>query len=219
MKKAPIHIFLMTFLYLSVAHISTAQTKLGISSGINYSTVYIENDITNNNESLYTMGLRFGISVDIPLKGVFYLQPSVSFSQKGFKQEENWFSGNDNEFEANASYIDVPIHVLYKSNLGPGDLIVGAGPYVAYGIGGKWKTERRISFGGIKNGDLIFDDEGSNYQPGEYLYGRPLDYGGNVLAGYDLWGALSLQFMAQIGVNLQPEWNVQPQRSVFKNRN
>ncbi len=35
--------------------------------------------------------------------------------------------------------MELPVHVVYKPQLGTGKLIVGFGPYVAYGITGKVK--------------------------------------------------------------------------------
>ena len=217
MYKVTNHISFIILLTLSVANTSFAQTKIGFATGLTFSTGQIENDITNNNEARFTKGIRLGITIDIPLKGVFNLQSGIVYAQKGFKQEENWFSGPENGFKANVSYLEVPVIGLYKSTWGPGQLVIGVGPYIAYGLEGRWETEWEIGYLGTKDGAIVFDDGWSNIH--EYVYGRPFDYGGNVLAGYDLWGHFSVQLLGQFGVNLQPESNGPQLGSVFKNRN
>ena len=41
----------------------------------------------------------------------------------------------------NLSYIEIPVNLLYKPVVGNGKLLLGFGPYIAYGIGGKYKTD------------------------------------------------------------------------------
>ena len=182
----PIRFQFLIFLLVNLGtlNFTNAQTQIGITAGANFSYAYIEDDIGNTSKTGYIPGLRVGLTVDVPLFSVFYLQPAAIYSQKGFTQDYNWFSGMDNEFDASVSYIEVPINLLYKSEWGSGSLVLGAGPYFAYGLGGEWKTNWGISFGGLnmeKSGDIIFEKEGSNHQLFEYVYGRPLDYGANLV--------------------------------------
>ncbi len=219
MRLITLHLTL--FLFLTMLEFTNAQTQVGITAGANFSNAYIEDDIGNIAETRYTTGLRIGLTVDVPLFSVFYIQPAAVYAQKGYRQDYNWFSGMDNDFEASVSYIELPVNILYKSKWGFGNLVIGAGPYLAYGMGGKWKSEWDINFGGINienSGNVIFENEGSNFEFGEYVFGRPLDYGATVLAGYDFLGHISIQFFGQFGVNIQPEWNGKHRREVFRNR-
>lgn len=127
-----------------------------------------------------------------------------------FKQDGGWLAASGNEFKAKASYIEVPVHLVYKPQFGIGNLLVGAGPYAGYGTGGKWEAEGRIVVGDIvlseSYGEVIFKNDVSDGEFGNYLYGKPWDYGTNILIGYEFLSGLAFQFNAQIGVaNLKPK--------------
>lgn len=199
-----------------------AQTKVGITAGANFSSAYIENENGDVDNTQTIPGIRVGLTFAIPIIGDLYIQPAAVYSQKGFKQNSNWFAGVNNEFEATVSYIEVPVNLLYKPEVGAGNLVLGAVPYIGYGLGGKWKTQTDVSIGDIvieNSGDVNFENDVTDGEFGNYLYGKPLDYGVNVIAGYDFWGAFSLQVQAQIGLaNIQPEVDGQKREGAFKNR-
>lgn len=203
--------------------IANAQTKVGITAGANFSKAYIENENGDVDDTQAVPGVRVGLTFDIPVIGDLFIQPAAVYSQKGFKQNSNWFAGVDNDFEATASYIEVPVNLLYKPEVGSGNLVLGAGPYVAYGLGGKWETQTDVTIGDIvikNSGDVNFENDVTDGEFGNYLYGKPLDYGANVLVGYDFWGVFSLQFQAQLGLaNITPEVDGQERDGAFKNRN
>jgi hypothetical protein len=55
-------------------------------------------------------------------------------------------------------------------------------------------------------GKTIFKNDISDGEFGNYLYGRPWDYGLNFLAGYEFAGNFSAQLNIQTGLaNLQPK--------------
>lgn len=223
MRSIKIYLPFFILLCLATLQIATAQTKVGITAGVNFSDALIKNDNGKKQETEFMPGFRAGLTIDIPVVGDLYIQPAAVYSRKGFKQSSNWFSGIDNEFEATASYIEVPINILYKPKVGAGNLVLGAGAYAGYGLGGQWKTQTDVSIGDIRienSGEVTFKNDASTGEFGEYLYGKPLDYGVNALAGYDFGGAFSVQFQAQFGLaNLQPEWDGHQQKGTFNNRN
>ncbi|MBY5957837.1 PorT family protein [Membranicola marinus] len=199
-----------------------AQTKVGITAGANFSKGYIENENGNVDETQGIPGIRAGLTFDIPVIGNIYIQPAAIYSQKGFKQNSNGFAGIDNEFKAQVSYFEVPVNLLYKPKVGSGNLVLGAGPYIGYGLGGQWETQTDVVIGDIiieNSGDVIFKKDVKDGEFGNYLYGKPLDYGVNLLAGYDFWGVFSLQVQAQLGLaNIQPEVDGQKPGDIFHNR-
>ena len=138
----------------------------------------------------------------------FYVQPAALYSGKGFKQTDSWFAGTDNELLVAVSYVEVPVNLLYKPRLGAGNLLVGAGPYVAYGINGQWQSDTDVAIGDIvieNHGDVIFKNDVMDGEFGAYLYGKPLDYGVNFLVGYEFLQSFAAQLHAQLGVaNLKP---------------
>lgn len=202
-------------------NISTAQTKVGIRTGINFSQV---NAKDRNGKSISTQsipGFHLGLTVDVPIAGDFYVQPAILYSGKGFKENKSEL-GYGNGFRATASYMELPVNLLYKPKLGIGNLILGAGPYLGLGIGGSWKTAGPIVVGDIMmegKGDVIFKNDIKDGESGNFLYGKPLDYGVNFLIGYEFMKQFSVQFNAQIGVaNLQPKYSgVKPKDEMRNN--
>ncbi len=81
---------------------------------------------------------RIGVSADLKLKETpFYLSSGLFITQKGVKLK----FADDSKITANPSYIQIPIELGYRidfkenSNIG-----FFVGPYVAYGVVGKYKT-------------------------------------------------------------------------------
>ena len=209
-------------LLTTASNIIYAQTKVGIKAGVNFSNMMITNENGNKENTQSTPGFLLGLTADIPVTGDLYIQPAILYSNQGFKQETGGFYGSATNFEVKASYIEVPLNMLYKPRLGAGHLLVGAGPYIGYGTGGNWKSDTDVAIGDMiigDKGDVIFRNDavdGGNLE--SYTYGRPLDYGANFLAGYEFFGQLSVQFNAQVGLaNLEPKFGGIERESKLKN--
>ncbi len=199
-------LFVAMVFVISTAH---SQTTFGVRAGMNLSNVGIVNEDGEKQNTDIVPRLQIGLTVDVPVAPDMYVQPAVLYSGKGFKQKGGWLASSDKIFKATVSYVEVPVNFLYKPQLGIGNLLVGAGPYVAYGIGGRWEAdEGSVAIGDImieSHGDIIFKNDVMDGEFGNYLYGKPWDYGINVLAGYEFLRKLSVQFSAQFGVaNLEP---------------
>lgn len=153
-----------------------------------------------------------GLTVDIHVAGDFFIQPAAQYSREGYKQETGGFYGTATNFKVNVSYIELPLNLLYKPRLGTGSLLLGAGPYIGYGTGGKWKSDNDVAIGDMRignKGNVIFKkDAMDGGDLDSYTYGKPVDYGLNFLAGYEFFNKLSAQLNAQLGLaNLQPDIN------------
>jgi hypothetical protein len=208
-KQRPLIATLTAFLF-SISLSIHAQTTVGVRAGLNFAGVRLVDENGKKQDTEAIPSFQVGLTVDIPLAADFYVQPAALYSGKGFKQDGGWLAAPGNEFKAKASYIEVPVNLLYKPHLGIGNLLIGAGPYVGYGIGGKWKAEGQIVVGDIvlseNYGDVIFKNDVMDGEFGNYLYGKPWDYGANILIGYEFLQKLTLQFNAQFGIaNLEPE--------------
>lgn len=201
--------------------IASAQTKIGIRTGVNFSNAIMKMENGDKGETESIPGFHLGLTVDIPVAGDFYVQPAALYSAKGFKQKGKGFGYSD-DFKADVSYLEVPINLLYKPKLAGGNLILGAGGYLGYGTGGKWKSASGVLIGDIQigdSGDIIFQNDASKGEFGTYLYGKPLDYGANFLVGYELFSQYSIQFNGQGGLaNLQTEFNGIKGRGKIKNQ-
>lgn len=186
------------------------QTIVGVRAGVNLSHISFVNEAGEKQQTDVIPRLQVGLTVDIPLSMDLYLQPGAFYSGKGFKQDGGWIITEGNEFKAKADYVEVPINLVYRSQFSAGNFVIGAGPYVGYGIGGKWESEGQILVGDImlseSSGDVIFKQDVQDGEFGNYLFGKPWDYGVNVLVGYEFLQRIAVQLNAQWGVaNLAPD--------------
>jgi len=222
MQQTVLRITGLLFVMALFAYPSIAQTKIGVRAGMNLSGVNLVDEQGDKQKTGMIPRFQAGLTVDIPITADFYVQPAALYSGKGFRQDGGWLASADAEFKATASYFEVPVNLLYKPRVGGGSLIVGAGPYIAYGTGGKWEADQgQVAIGDIMiepHGDVIFKNDVADGEWGNYLYGKPWDYGVNLIAGYEFLRKLSVQFNAQFGVsNLEPDLDGQKPDGKLRN--
>jgi hypothetical protein len=128
-------------LLINVCVPAYAQTKLGVQVGVNFADVTAEDESMNKESTRSMPGIRLGLTADIPVITNFYIQPGIFYAKKGFKQATGGYYDLSNNFEVRVSYVELPVNFLYKPKLGMGKLLLGAGPYLAYGTGGTWKSD------------------------------------------------------------------------------
>jgi hypothetical protein len=181
---------------LLMAHAGFAQTKtsFGIRAGVNFQNLTGEDMDGDDLDFKLKTGFHIGLDVDIPIASEFYFRPGVLFSTKGAKFDD----GDDTKL--NLSYIEVPLNFVYKPTLGTGKLILGVGPYVAYAVGGKFKNDD-------DEVDIEFENEITLQQAVSGTpYMKGLDFGGNLLFGYEFNQNFYAQLNAQLGLsNLNPK--------------
>jgi hypothetical protein len=194
MKSKMILAVALFLLVSSAAYSQDQRTSFGIRGGVNFQN--INGKDFNDRDLDFNLVTRFhaGLSVDVPIAPDFYIQPGLFFTTKGAKSEGE-FLGLYSAIEYNLSYLELPIHFLYKPTLGSGHLILGFGPYVGYGIGGKTKyslsdisTERDIDY--TKEYDGLYDPNKFN----------PLDVGANIFFGYEFPAGIRIQINTQLGL-------------------
>ena len=114
----------------------TGGTSFGLRAGVNFQNINgkDENDDKLKNDML--IGFNVGINAEIPVGIDFYFQPGLLYSIKGAKSNDD-IAGQSFNTTLKISYLELPLNFLYKPMLGNGHLILGFGPYVAFGIGGK----------------------------------------------------------------------------------
>jgi len=181
---------------------STVKSSFGILGGVNFQNL---NGTDANGDKLTNdiiVGYHAGVNVQIPIAPQFYFQPGLIYSTKGAKNTSSVL-GTTYTSTTKISYIEMPLNLVYKGALGNGFVMVGFGPYVGYGIGGKVKIE-----GGsvtVEN-DIVFKN---TVESGDGLltpYFKALDIGGNIFAGFEISKGLFFQLNAQLGmVKINPE--------------
>lgn len=189
-----------------------ANAQFGIRAGGNLYNVIAKNSYGNNayDDPKLNKGFHVGVTYDLPLGENFSLQPAAVFSTKGYRilREEETYSIQSN---MRPYYIEVPVNFLFTPELGNGRLILGAGPYVAYGIGGKGKYHGKtlvqdVVISDVQNANLQFVNDFTEVQAGKWTYARPLDFGFQVVEGYRFNNNLYFQLMGQLGLaNIRPK--------------
>jgi len=166
-----------------------SKTTFGITAGVNFQNITGDDALGNKMENKLKTGFLAGVNAEIPVGIDFYVQPGVIYAMKGAKAD------NNSDDKVNLSYIEVPVNFIYKPAVGTGRIILGVGPYVAFGIGGKIKSN---------SGDVDVEFKNSISQAeaasGYGSYFKRIDAGGNLLFGYEMANHLSLQLNAQLGM-------------------
>ena len=209
MKTIQVSLILTFTLLASIAIAQSSvngKTSFAILGGVNFQNLNRENDSGDKLENDLIVGYHFGVNAQVPVAPEFYFQPGVQFSTKGAKNKDNAITST-----YKLSYIELPLNFVYKGQLGNGYFMVGFGPYVAYGVGGKAKYE-----GGsvTAESDIKFKNEVVSGDPLTTVYIKPFDAGGNIFFGYEIAGGLFLQLNAQLGmINIQPDHYLNPDDS------
>jgi len=181
----------------------TGGTSFGIRAGVNFQNINgkDENDEKLKNDML--TGFNIGINAEIPVGVDFYFQPGLLYTIKGAKSEDV-ILGQPFNTTLKISYLEVPLNFLYKPLLGTGHLILGFGPYVAFGIGGKATYE---GGGSSLTEKIKFQKTVQSSDPDDVVYIRPMDAGANLLVGYEFGNRVSFQLNTQLGLTkINPEY-------------
>jgi hypothetical protein len=177
---------------LFAAFSSDAQTGAQVRGGVNLSNVTVSpNGGVDRANQL--VNFQAGIIGDLSLGGTISFQPGLLVTGKGSKVE-NGTAGQAGYYKQtfNPLYLEVPANLVLKAPLGStSKFFVGAGPYIAMGIGGKTKTEgTRLVTGNYsfeRNITFSNDDPTTfNQEEGTGLgVVRRFDYGLNGTAGIE----------------------------------
>lgn len=181
-----------------------AQVEFGILAGPNFQNMVGKDDDGDKVTNGLIVGFHAGVTASLPIAPDFYFQTGLLFSQKGSKNNLGLLptkaSGDDYNTTTRISYIDLPLHLLFRPELGNGHVLVGFGPYVAFGIGGKQTVdydglpalEQKVKFKSEISNDERYDLENT--------YFKRFDAGADIFAGYELSMGLWLRLNAQLGL-------------------
>jgi hypothetical protein len=166
MKKA-ICLF-AAVLFLSVTTQSFAQLKFGAVAGLNFpsmSTKSLPSGVTKKT----TVSFNLGGIAEYSLSDVYGLQSGLILSGKGLTIEQSPVKQSISPL-----YLEIPINAYYKLNVGNYKVHLFAGPYLAFGIGGRIETtgagssnkSADIKFGTATESDMKGTDLGLNIGAG-----------------------------------------------------
>lgn len=138
---------LLTALLGMFAVAGFSQVKWDARFGMNFS------NMTKMDESKALPGFTMGVGMDYGFSENWSFQSGLMITSKGYK-----FKYGDEKATARPIYLDIPILAAYKFNISDNaKLVINAGPYMAIGLGGKYKEH-------WDGGDdwKIFDDKGED---------------------------------------------------------
>jgi hypothetical protein len=164
--------------------------ELGVKAGVNLSN--FGGDIENYEAKA---GFNIGITVDYAIASELYLLSGLELTTKGAKSKETIYNGTKQETSINPIYLQLPVHLGYKLEMAPETkLVFHAGPYIAYGIGGKAKESKKINDVNHSTDTKIFGDNGydkldigvglgASVELGKIGVGLGYDFGLNNISG------------------------------------
>jgi hypothetical protein len=176
-----------------------SKTSFAVLGGVNLQNLNGKDMSGNKLENELLTGFHAGVNAQIPVAPEFYFQPGLMYSIKGAKS----IGVLNSTYKL--SYVELPLNFVYKALVGNGYFMLGFGPYVAYGIGGKAIYEA----GGVSvENDIEFKKEVASGDPLTTVYVKPFDAGANLFFGYELPAGLFLQLNTQLGLlDIKPEDN------------
>ncbi|WP_455663772.1 porin family protein [Phocaeicola sp.] len=156
-----------------VALVASAQTQINwsVKAGLGFSGFMGDGSDGTNAK----FGYKVGVGADVPIDGTWSFQTGLNLVSKGVKYDSNGV-----DVTVNQMYFELPlmaaVHLGTANNF---DVVLNAGPYLAYGIGGKTKAK----YSGI---ELSYDTFGTTSVDGETIEGfRRFDAGLGLGVAFD----------------------------------
>lgn len=161
MKKIQTLIFLPLLLLNVETLAQTGYSRFGVKAGFNT----VEASVNDATGIKVKSGFHFGPTYEHLLSNSFSVQTGVLFSMK--RSEVNNLNASDyiplppdDTHTLNAAYLILPLQGAYKLHVSKAfKIILGAGPYMGYGVGGKITRKIRTNEISWKTfGDGVFDE-------------------------------------------------------------
>lgn len=147
MKK----ILLSVCTVIGFSMLSHAQVKIGIQAGSSLNNQRINASTGSMYAGDRFKGYQAGVVADINLGKNFYLQPQLLFARKG---AAHFSSVDRHETQVRFSYIELPVNIMYKADVGLGKVFFGTGATFSYAVGGKEQygsNTTKLFSGPVKN--------------------------------------------------------------------
>lgn len=141
---------------LAMVTVASAQMNLGVKGGVNMSNFYGD-ELNDNNVKI---GFHIGLAADYDFAYNSAIQTGLFFTTKGAKYSSSVGEASA-DVTVNPMYLQLPVHYAYKIDVSPGTRVVlHAGPYAAYGVGGKSKLSGSVGDVGGETESEVFGDDG-----------------------------------------------------------
>lgn len=163
--------------------------RVGIKAGLNASNFAISGTGGSVGDKKNIVGWQAGLYIDMPVLPIISLQAGAVLNSKGSNIKfGNKQTGNYAEVNTRPIYLEVPVSGIVKIPLpNKVKLFAGAGPYLAVGVAGKYRSEGAlagIQFSSEENIRYGNKDESNGNGYGADL--KRMDWGMNFLAGLEI---------------------------------
>ena len=129
MKKGLIFV-----LFALVSIVSYSQVSWNAKAGLNMSN--ITGDYAKDSKA--KIGGYLGVGMEYQFTEMWSIQPSLLFTTKGYKEKKE--EGDESAGKATPMYLELPVMAAARFAVADGqNIVVKAGPYFAFGLGGKYK--------------------------------------------------------------------------------
>lgn len=187
----------LLFLVLILFHttLGFSQNRIGFKLGYHLSDMVFDTGTQTGSTSSLS-SFHAGFLVEISLSKLFYARPGISILQKGAA-----LSSGGTPIELNPVYIEIPVNIISKIELGNGKLFLGGGPYGAVGFGGSVTTNTTYN-GGSMDHPIVYGSDPDKHDL------KKFDFGINLLTGYEINRNFSVDVGYGIGLaNIWPPSN------------
>lgn len=169
-----------------------AQVTYGIKAGVNFAGLSYKDNNTSETSKLIK-GLEGGAFVNIPVSGLLFIQPSLMYERKGGRLTTD-IGGLPVNGNMRLDYLTLPVDlaVNLKSPGGNASWLVGAGPYIGYGIYGNAM---------VTGDNSLYSDnpfENNTSVGGASL--KRFDAGANIQIDYEMANHFSVGVNAELGI-------------------
>ena len=130
---------LLFALFMMVSMVTPAQSQVdwSIKAGIGMANIIGD----NMGSPKVKLAYKLGIGLECPFDKIWSLQTGVSFVSKGTNHTAVETDGISAQAKVNVSYLELPVMVAARFAMDRNTyILVAAGPYGAWGIGGKTKA-------------------------------------------------------------------------------
>lgn len=193
-----------------------SPVKFGVKAGVTFPNLVVSGEDSEDDVKT-TTSFYLGGTVTFPVSDMFSVQSGLSLIGKGTESKEledgNTGLSVSGKAKINPFYLEIPVNAIVNFESGNGKFFLGAGPYYAFGVGGKIKfTGSSTSDGSTTTASVKQDIKFGNSAEDTFKKG---DFGLNFLAGYEMKNGFNIH--AGYGLGLSNVMNVDADVAKVKN--
>jgi hypothetical protein len=141
------NLFVAVTLSVVLFVVSNASAQGDLNFSVNGGGTLSNFNFNGESDRNMIIGYTIGIACEYGITDAFYVQSGLSLLSKGAKAKED---GLGDVLKVSATfrptYLQIPMHAAYKFDINENvKLLLNAGPYLAFGVGGKTSVETKYS--------------------------------------------------------------------------